>query len=646
MAPPATSTKSPGRNDPCPCGSGKKYKKCCLNSAQRVSPSVPSDTAALFSQAQNFFQQQNYLQASNLYRQIIELNPKHADAIHYRGLSLIQLGQVDLGIRSLHQSISLNPDDAIYCNNLALSLEKVASSKEVIEWYRRALTLKPDYIDSVFNFTKYLLDRKKHIIARDLIERYVDDSTNDTDLVTLAAEIYSKIGEFRLTKKWLKKALELDNTSNTITRVASINQNLGDMEEALAGYNQALKLDANNPDAMLKKADILERLSRLDESCQTAKQALSMFPKMIETNIIMARIFRRRKELDKAEECITRILPLPEATVNKQSYYRELGKILDSKGDYEGAFEAYEKASNFVSVEFRLGYDKNLTDRYESDRKAAFTPESIKRYKSLVSKDDSGPQPLFIVGFPRSGTTLTERILSNHPNVVAGDELQYMPNIEERICKTSKRDDGYPGCLKEVAERNPDSFTEARDYYLSSAGDLELRQGNHHWFTDKMPMNEARMGLIHILFPNSPIIHLVRHPLDSCLSTYFTELSHGRHCGLKLETTAYHYLHVFEKAKYYLTVADCRYLRVRYEDLVVDTETWARKMIKFIGEEWDERCLGSSNSTYKPRTASYAQVTEKIYDTSMFRYKNYRDKVEPIIPMLESVIKELGYEIE
>ena len=166
------------------------------------------------------------------------------------------------------------------------------------------------------------------------------------------------------------------------------------------------------------------------------------------------------------------------------------------------------------------------------------------------------------------------------------------------------------------------------------------------WFTDKMPLNEIHLGMISMVFPKSPIIHLHRHPLDVVLSTYFTDLTHGFNCAFELGNIAHQYALVMDLVDHYLKVLDIKYISVKYEDIVTDQENKTRELLNFIGVGWDDRCLDFHKNERYARTASYAQVTEKLYVSSMYRYKNYRKYLEPVIPVLEPYITRLGYSID
>jgi sulfotransferase family protein len=161
-----------------------------------------------------------------------------------------------------------------------------------------------------------------------------------------------------------------------------------------------------------------------------------------------------------------------------------------------------------------------------------------------------------------------------------------------------------------------------------------------------MPLNETHLGLIGLIFPKAPIVHLLRHPLDVVLSVYSNQLTHGFYCAYDLESIARHYVLIMDLVQHYLSQMQLRYLAVRYEDIIDNQENQVRRMFSFIGAPFDRRSLSFHENRRYARTASYAQVTEKLYDRSRFRYRPYLKHLAPVIPILESSILRLGYRID
>jgi hypothetical protein len=258
-----------------------------------------------------------------------------------------------------------------------------------------------------------------------------------------------------------------------------------------------------------------------------------------------------------------------------------------------------------------------------------------------------GPQPIFIVGFPRSGTTMVEQSLSAHPKISAGDELTFINEISNLMPRMLDSPLPYPEALADLWMGDQrQGLDNLRDFYLQRARQLGFIEPGSAWFTDKMPLNEMHLGLIGLIFPEAPIIHVLRHPLDVVLSVFSNHLTHGYYCANALETIAQHYMLIFGLVEHYRREMALKYLPVRYEDIVIDQESHMRRITSFIGLPFDEKCLKFHENRRYARTASYAQVTEKLYDTSRFRYRHYLTHLAPVIPILEPAILSLGYTVE
>src|SRR5271166_5602030 len=153
------------------------------------------------------------------------------------------------------------------------------------------------------------------------------------------------------------------------------------------------------------------------------------------------------------------------------------------------------------------------------------------------------------------------------------------------------------------------------------------------------------LGLIGLIFPDAPVIHLLRHPLDVVLSVFSNHLTHGFYCSYALETAARHYVRVMELVEHYRSEMTLHYLPVRYEDIVDEQEESVRRLLEFVGAPFDPSCLDFQENRRYARTASYAQVTERLYDSSRYRYRHYLKELEPVVPLLEPMIRRLGYAV-
>ena len=245
-----------------------------------------------------------------------------------------------------------------------------------------------------------------------------------------------------------------------------------------------------------------------------------------------------------------------------------------------------------------------------------------------------GPQPIFVFGFPRSGTTMVEQILSSHSAVAAGGELPFVTELVSAL-------EGQFGGLKELWR--PGVAEALRDLYLDRAGAFDLRSGGKPFFTDKMPLSEVWTPVIRAAFPEAKLIRMIRHPLDTAVSMLSHNLTHGEFCGYRVDDIASHMRAVHALTGRYAAALGETALSVRYEDLVADQEVQTRRLLDYLGLPFEPTCLRfHENRRYAP-TPSYAQVSEPLNDRSIGRWKSYRQQLAPQAAALAEVIADLGY---
>jgi hypothetical protein len=297
--------------------------------------------------------------------------------------------------------------------------------------------------------------------------------------------------------------------------------------------------------------------------------------------------------------------------------WTEKGRLLDKMGRYGEAFAAYDAGKRTLREVTGQGYladeAQNLVERLRN----FFTASRLKILPRAGVRSDVA-QPIFIVGFPRSGTTMVEQTLTALPRISAGDELPAINELTAIIPRMLNSPLAYPEAFADLWLGDQiEGLDNLRDYYLQRARQLGAVKKGASWFTDKMPLNETHLGLIGLIFPQAPIIHLLRHPLDVVLSVFSNHLTHGFYCAYDLESIARHYVLVMGLVEHYRReMTSLRYLPVRYEDIVADQEAQVRKIMSFVGVPFDKRCLNFHENRRYARTASYAQVTEKLYDRS------------------------------
>jgi hypothetical protein len=321
------------------------------------------------------------------------------------------------------------------------------------------------------------------------------------------------------------------------------------------------------------------------------------------------------------------------------------GQLLDRIGRHDAAFAAFDAARAADRAMGKPHYDEATAAGLVSRLRSFFTASRLRTLPRAPPRTDR-PQPVFILGFPRSGTTLLEQTLTATPAISPGGELPLVWDVATAMPRLLGSPLAYPEALSELWMGDQDDAIEMlRDHYLYRLHRYGVPRAAT-LFTDKMPLNETHLGLIALLFPTAPLIHVLRHPLDVVLSTYSNALSHGFNCAASLESVARHYALIAGLVEHYRAQADLRYLAIRYEDMVRDQERVVRQITAFIGVRFDMAQLRFHENRRHAPTASYAQVTEPLYDRSVNRWHHYRGQLAPVIPILRPAIERLGYTLD
>ena len=267
----------------------------------------------------------------------------------------------------------------------------------------------------------------------------------------------------------------------------------------------------------------------------------------------------------------------------------EKGRLLDQLGRYDDAWAAFAEGKRLAR---ELSGQAYLDDeaRQQIERLRNFFTAGRLRLMPRAHVRTDVPQPIFILGFPRSGTTLVEQTLSAHPKIAAGDELPLIHEITAIMPRMLASPLGYPEALAELWMGDQrEGLDNLRDYYLQKVRQMGVLREGATRFTDKMPLNETHLGLIALLFPEAPLIHVLRHPLDIMVSAFSNQFTHGFFCAYDLETAARHYVRVMDLVQHYRAEMTLRYLPIRYEDIVADQEASVRAMLAFVGEDVRQR---------------------------------------------------------
>ena len=489
---------------------------------------------------------------------------------------------------------------------------------EAVTHYVIAAEEMPDNATFQYTLGQAYLDANELEKARETLEKTLELDPDQADARHALGMYYMHLGDHTGAIDHLQRACELKPGDTHIqTNVGISLGRLNRHEEALKHIEKALKLDDSNQFAYLGIAEILAETGNMEESNKRLEQALRKYPTL---GSVYGQLARNKKfsEQDsafmrKAEKVLDRGMPAKE----RYSLLYGLGKMHDDCGHYDRAFDFFQQANLLQKKPFDLGAEQDL-------RKAlakAFTPKSLKLF---ADRGHPSRQPVFIVGMPRSGTTLMERIIASHPQGAGAGELPTLPMLANSIFPV---DDWRKAAARIQSTLTAEKIETLAERYLGI-----LRQGKDgaDRIVDKMPSNFLFIGLIKAMFPNATIIHAMRHPLDACLSCYFQAFGELRWANDMSQIAGFYNLYRESMAYWHKTLPEGSIVDVQYEQLVEDPETHARRMIEACGLEWDPTVLDFFRKKGVVRTASIAQTRQPIYKTSRARWINYAKHLQPL----------------
>lgn len=322
----------------------------------------------------------------------------------------------------------------------------------------------------------------------------------------------------------------------------------------------------------------------------------------------------------------------------------ERGRLLDRLGRYDDAWRDLVAGKQRLAAEGGgLTYNAQAVDAFFTRLKQFFVRANIALLPAAPLRTEV-PQPIFIMGFPRSGTTLIEQVLTSHSAVRAGGELSFIGELRQFSLMQFGGPEPFPENLARTwTADNRWAATVFRDYYLARAEQYRLLEPGKRFFTDKMPFNEIWLPLVRMAFPHAKIVRVVRHPLDVCISMLANNMTHGFNCGYRFEDIVHHLLAVSGLDAHYASELQPGRLELHYEQFVADQRGETARLLGHVGLEVEDACLTfHDNPRYAP-TPSYAQVTEKLNDRSIGRHRHYTSQLAPFEARLAPLVAAQGY---
>jgi tetratricopeptide (TPR) repeat protein len=599
-----------------------------------------------------------------------------------------QMGRYDDAEAWGKKAASIFPGNIEILLNLANAQYQQNKYHDAEETYKKILVAQPEDFPAKIGIAKLLTVQNRYNEAIVILEQITASSPNNSEALDYLGICYTGIGRIEEAKSIFNSIIENDkdyeyvyihfanlmekqgDIGNAISvlhkgkeqaseplpfleRMARIYQEYGMQEKALECYEEAVNIDPDNYEARFSKILVLSDLARYEKALDELKQLETDYPVSSEIMGTKAGLLERIGQHDEAHELVKMCLndeSVPSGVINVYAHlchrYNEcekvidmmdnildddnletskrrgllftLGKLQDRIGNYDQAFARITEANLLKPFKYDHESSRNFVNQLMGPKIT-----NILNDPPLVDVHHT-VRPIFIVGMPRSGTSLVEQIIASHPDAFGGGERNEISDLVEKLPYMTGVTGSYPQCLTTLTSDVINKISKAYEMFTDM-----LPEGTKV-LTDKMPENYYHIVFIRMLFPDSRIIHCVRNPLDTCLSIYFQQFIGYHDYAYDLESLGQHYNEYKRLMDHYRDDSKIPMMEVNYEDLVDDSETLSRSIIDYCGLGWDDRCLRFYDSERVVRTASYSQVSEPIYTRSVNRWKNYEKYLEPL----------------
>jgi tetratricopeptide (TPR) repeat protein len=494
-------------------------------------------------------------------------------------------GKYDETVRILEQALLIDHRNADAHVNIGVALCRLGRFGEAEQAFRGAVEIKPKHAAALFNLGTLLRDRGQFARSETTLQQAVkQDPKNAAALVSLGTTLgmRDRLGE---AKKCMDKALRLKpRDAAALCGLGWIAGIEGRFQEAEKLYRDALEANPRHPGAWALLASV-RRMTAADKDWLAA----------VESTLADG--------VGPAEEAKLRFA---------------MGKYFDDLGNFPKAFDQYQRA-NALQKLLAEPYDRAARTKLIDDLIGGYTRQYFAQPVEGASQSE---RPVIVTGMMRSGTSLVEQIIASHPQAVGAGELDFWNTTALR--------------QQESVQQGPRDGALTRKLAHSYLKILERYSADAARVVDKSTFNILHLGLIHSVFPRARLIYMRRDPVDTCLSCYFQDFANAASFTMDLSDLAHYYSGHHRVVTHWQSVLPAgALLEVPYAELVADPETWARKIIEFVGLEWDPRCLEFYKTQRRVLTASNWQVRQRVYSSSVGRWRNYQKFIGPLLKLRE-----------
>jgi len=575
------------------------------------------------------------------------------------------VGRGDDAIRALRKAVTIDPEHAPAWQSLGHQLAVAGDeegSRQAFQRHFELSTPHPELVEAARLSRDGKLGKAERIV-RDLLKKH----PADVSAIKMLADIGVKMGRLKDASHLLERCLELapnfhaarhsyalvlmrrqepeaaiheaetllaedPNNPNFLTLKASILTRIGDQSAALEIYEKVLQNYPNQARAQMSYGHTLKTVGRLDEAIEAYKKCIRLSPEVGEAYWSLANLKTFRFSDDDIDN-MRRQVTTEGGDADDQSHLAfALGKALEDHSGYDESFKFYRRGNAIRRIEHRHSPKVNVL---ESLRQVRALPRAF--FEQRKGWGCQAPDPIFVVGLPRAGSTLLEQILASHSQVEGTSELQDIIAISRELGNKNRENPAgtYPEVLAELTRNQ---VRELGESYLETT--CIQRSTDAPFFIDKMPNNFRHIGLIHLILPNSKIIDARRHPMGGCFSGFKQLFAHGQTFTYDLVDIGKYYRDYIKVMDHWDEAMPGRVHRVQYEEMVADTESQIRSLLDYCKLDFEEQCLRYYETDRAIRTPSAEQVRKPIYKEGLEQWRNFEAHLDPLKEALGPEIRQ------
>jgi tetratricopeptide (TPR) repeat protein len=570
----------------------KAQARACFRQAVQLGPHLGEPHSNL---GQLLLELRQLKEAAFHCSEAVRLCPNFPEARNNLGNVLREQGKLQEAKGCYAEALRLNPDLALTYSNMGQALQEEGKLDDAVGWYQRGLQLEPESARIHCNLASALEEQEKHEEAAARYDRALELDPGSAEAHNGLGFVRHEQGHFEEAKARYREALRLQpDLASAHGNLGTVLEELNEFDAALVCFREALRHDPNHAGAYAQIATMLR--GKLPEADLAAMRQLLQLGSGSQTQF-------GNQELSEAK---------------RSALHFGLAQVLDAQGVYDEAAEHLSHANALCQADWQKrgkGYDPAEHTRFVDELIAAFTPEYFERLRGFGLESE---RPVFIVGLPRSGTTLIEQVLASHSQVFGAGELRYVRDTFEALPQALNRETTPVECVPWLDRATVGQVAQRHLDRLRALNEPAPR------ITDKLPDNYLYLGLIATLFPRAKLIHCRRDLRDVAVSCWMTNFRQIR--------WAFDPEHIASRFREYRRVMDhwrqvlpVPLLEVDYEETVADLEGVARRLVAFCGLEWEPACLAFHENRRPVRTASVTQVRQPIYKKSVARWKHYEN---------------------